>query len=67
MEMMAAHKYVIDSNSIEWCAKSILTIERNIDLETWCEANCQAHFSKQGFEFFFEDQNDHKLFEAVWN
>ena len=52
MELMAAHKHVIDAKSIEWCAKLSLVPERGVDLETWCEANCQAHFSRQGYEFF---------------
>src|SRR3954470_23342656 len=41
-----------------------LAPERGVDLETWCEANCQAHFSRQGYDFFFEDQKDYKLFET---
>ena len=67
MELMAAHKHVIDSKSIEWCAKLSLAPETGVDLETWCEANCQAHFFRQGYDFFFEDQKDYKLFEIVWS
>jgi hypothetical protein len=51
----------------EWYAKLSLAPERQVDLETWCEANCQAHFSRQGYDFFFEDQKDYKLFETIWN
>jgi hypothetical protein len=67
MELMAAHKHVIDAKSIEWCAKLSLAPERGVDLETWCEANCQAHFAKQGYDFFFEDQKDYKIFEMIWS
>jgi hypothetical protein len=67
MELMAAHKHVIDSKSIEWYAKLSLAPETGVDLETWCEANCQAHFFRQGYDFFFENQKDYKLFEIVWS
>lgn len=67
MELMAAHKHVNDSKSIEWYAKLSLAPERGVDLEAWCETNCQAHFYRQGYDFFFEDQKDYKIFETVWS
>jgi hypothetical protein len=66
MELMAAHKHVIDTKSIDWCASLSLILEKDVDLETWCEANCQAHFSRHGDDFFFEDHKDYKLFATVW-
>ena len=31
------------------------------------QTNCQAHFYRQGYDFFFEDQKDYKIFETVWS
>lgn len=37
------------------------------DIEVWCEVNCQGHWDRTGYNFYFTRRQDATLFKMVWS
>ena len=67
MSIMGARKRIRDTKAVAWRESVHLDPWGNLDLDSWCEANCQGRFAHEGATFLFESPKDGQVFRSIWS